>query len=581
MVFVPYSQIQRSYKTLTSTIADVQAAQTNSETPISADSNEQISFAPPDILSTSVQVPSTARNLKQTLLLPIKNSTPTMIPNPYLTLKNSTLEMSPLPSESTTTPGLQPSLDLQKKVTDDMWIGHRMRHPKSSHARIWVQNVNGLNINFNFNPYLEHLEFIKRYSISFLALTETHLNNQNSYVKENIDASHKIINPEGHVLLINTPTTTYEDTRQSGGILTATQGRLSSRYAGGGHDPGGRFSWMDFFGKETFLRIYTVYRVCPSSDDRAGDNQAWTLQREWLKSQGINTDPRLQVMHDLKKAITTDIDKKRQILVLGDFNENVFNGTGMGVQSMKSAGLLNVLESNIMITQPTRSHKRGSHIIDGVWATPFIQEKSIACGLAPFDFVYPSDHRGIFIDIDILEILDARDIDITPPPYRRLKCTIPKRVDAYCKGVCEKWENHKIKEKIDKLEDMSTLLHFSEIKESFIKYLNKYDMEINGIMSSSERNCCAVSRHCNYLFTPKLKKILRKKRQLHQQLNKQTKLCISNVPPGNLQRLNDLKQNIKSVNQDLRDYTKSQREHRDTFIEERAEEIKKTWIGKS
>ena len=582
MVLVPYSQIQRSYKTLKSTITSVQAAQSDLKHPIPAVARDHNSHATPDICSPSIKMkPSKTNKLKQTLLRPRPLNAPlTTISNPYHNSNRS--DVNPPSTPVQIKPGLQPSLDAQKRATDEMWVGHRMRHPKSSYARIWVQNVNGLNINFNFNPYLEHLEFIKRYSISLLAITETHLNNQNSYVHENIQVSHKKIHPEGHVLLTNTPTTTYEDTRQTGGVLMATQNRLSSRYAGGGSDPGGRYAWMDFFGKDTFLRIYTVYRVCSSSDNRAGDNQAWTIQREWLKLKGIHTDPRTQVLHDLKKAIQTDILKKRQILVLGDFNENVLNPSSAGVQSMKSAGLINVLESNIMITQSTRSHSRGSHVIDGVWATPYIQEKIMACGLAPFNFVYPSDHRGIFIDIDILEILDAREIDITPPPYRRLKCTIPKRVDTYCKEVQTKWMNHKMKEKINKLEDMSTLLHFPEIKESFIKYVNQYDSEISGIMSSSERNCCAVSRHCTHLFTPKLKKILRTKRQLHQQLQKHMKLSISIKSSNNLRTLKELQQKVKSANLELREYTKSQREQRDAFIEERAADItKKRGLGKS
>ena len=92
---------------------------------------------------------------------------------------------------------------------------------------------------------------------------------------------------------------------------------------------------------------------------------------------------------------------------------------------MKSVGLVNVIEANMNIPNNVRSHNRGSTIIDGVWATPYIQERIIACGLAPFDFVYVSDHRGIFLDIDIFEVLDAREIEIITPPYRRLKCTIP------------------------------------------------------------------------------------------------------------------------------------------------------------
>jgi len=289
---------------------------------------------------------------------------------------------------------------------------------------------------------------------------------------------------------------------------------------------------MDFYGKEVFLRIYTVYRVCQNNDALAGDSQAWTLQREWLKSKGVHNNPRSQVLKDIQHAIANDLKQKRHVLVVGDFNENVFGTKGELTTTMNELGFSNILRSQINIPEGARSHCRGSKIIDGAWSTPYIQSRIISCGLAPFDFLYPSDHRGIFLDLDILDILDARMVDVKPPPYRRLKSSIPKRVQTYCEEVEAKWNNHKIKEKIDKLEDMSTVIDDVYLRNSFINFLNQYDDEIGGILQSAERNCCNVSRHCTYLFTPSLQKTLRLKRQLQQQeLNKKKKIDVTNSNP--------------------------------------------------
>ena len=162
--------------------------------------------------------------------------------------------------------------------------------------------------------------------------------------------------------------------------------------------------------------------------------------------------------------------QKRNILVVGDFNENVFGTKGELPKMMKTLGLLNILQSHINIPEGTRSHCRGSKVIDGAWSTPYIQSRILACGLAPFDFLYPSDHRGIFLDLDILDILDARTVDAQPPPYRRLKSSIPKRAKAYCEEVEAKWANHKITEKIDKLEDMSTVIDEEFLRNSFVAW---------------------------------------------------------------------------------------------------------------
>jgi len=572
-----HSQIQRSYKKLTQTILAVQAAQPTKAN--ASDYKEQCSTNEQAHPNRLLQPPQPTihildperRNLRQTLLkpLPPNNRKPKPTLNPYGTSSPQKVDgHSQLPIQSTQT------TIVLKNDSDQQWIGAKMRNPLPSHARIWIQNVNGLDISYNFNPYLEHLEFIKRYKVNFLSLTETHLNHQNQYVKENIEAFHHIVHPEGHVLLTNTPISNYEDTRQSGGILASTQGKLSPRYAGGGSDKGGRFTWMDFYGKEIYLQIYTVYRVCNNSDSMAGDNQAWTLQREWLQGKGINVIPRLQVLRDLRNLIEKDLSKKRQIIVVGDFNENVLGSKGDGVKFMNQLGLQNSIQQNVTVPSNSCSHSRGSTIINGIWSTPYIQQKISACGLAPFDFMYPSDHRGLFLDLDIFHALDTRNVEIQPLPYRRLKCTIPKRVKEYSNEVVKKWENHKISEKIKKLEDMSTVIKGDPyLYNSFENFLNQCDKEIGGTLSSAEKHCCKVSRHCSLLFTPSLQKLLRKKRQLQQLISKKKKLNVSLTSPNSLQDLKTLQNDLHSTNIELREYTKTQREKRDEYLEERAKDL--------
>ena len=565
------SQIQRSYTKLQKTISRTTLP---SDTNILADRHPDTN-TPSDCLSPIVEENhprkvSKSKKLKQMLLNPPPVLRPS-IPNPYATQLTQGSAAQPTQDllDSTTT---QTNL-VSNQESDHIWIGHCIRKPRPSCARIWIQNVNGLDIKHNFNPYLEHLEFIRRYNINFLALTETHLNPCNVYVRDNIEASHKIAYPEGYVKLTNTLLNNCEDTKQSGGVLVSTQGKLSNRYAGSGSDPGGRFAWMDFYGKEVFLRIYTVYRVCQNNDALAGDSQAWTLQREWLKSKGVHNNPRSQVLKDIQHAIANDLKQKRHVLVVGDFNENVFGTKGELTNTMNELGLSNILRSHINIPEGARSHCRGSKIIDGAWSTPYIQSRILSCGLAPFDFLYPSDHRGIFLDLDILDILDARTVDVKPPPYRRLKSSIPKRVKTYCEEVEAKWNNHKIKEKIDKLEDMSTVIDDVYLRNSFVNFLNQYDDEISGILQSAERNCCNVSRHCTYLFTPSLQKTLRLKRQLQQQLNKKKKIDVTNSNPFLLTEIKGIKRNLQEVNKDLREYSKKQREKRDEFLEERAKDV--------
>ena len=59
------------------------------------------------------------------------------------------------------------------------------------------------------------------------------------------------------------------------------------------------------------------------------------------KANEIIVDPRKHVTKSLLKDIREDIKSNRQVLVLGDFNENVCADTGINVM-MKKAGLINL-----------------------------------------------------------------------------------------------------------------------------------------------------------------------------------------------------------------------------------------------
>ena len=144
-------------------------------------------------------------------------------------------------------PSIQRTISIQTKlqspmVTDDMWIGNKIQPLIQSHARIWVQNINGIDISNNFAIFQEQLNHIKRYDIHFLSLTEARLNPYNPYISDNIDAAFHFTYPEASHILSNTKIDT-SSTFQYGGVLSSTMNSLSSQVAGMGQDTFGRFNW--------------------------------------------------------------------------------------------------------------------------------------------------------------------------------------------------------------------------------------------------------------------------------------------------------------------------------------------------
>ena len=451
--------------------------------------------------STNLQRPNTLQLRQSQLSFPITKSKP--LSNPYNTS----------PSDKPTTPTVSIQTKIQKSTPSDFeWFGTQVSKLVPGEIRLWIQNINGINISHNFNIFLEQLEYMRRFEISFISLTETKLNPYCAYVNENIEAAFQR-SYEGSTNNLSNQFLNTDDCHQYGGILSAALNDMSQRVAGKGKDKLGRFNWIDFYGSSQFLRIYTIYRINAGSDPGSGDDTCWSHQRLALLSQNCNTDPRKQVVLDLVQKIKEDIKLQRSIMICGDINEDITSCKGFN-KAMQDIGLINLITHEIGDTS-FRTHNRGKSIIDGVWVSPNLLPSVIRCGIAPFNYLFHSDHRGIFVDLNLKSFLDLSSPNVSPPAYRRLKFTIPKRVEAYSTKALELWKHQKMTLRIQQVEDMIPSLS----KNEKATLLHKIDKEINDIMTASEKRCCQVGRHCTTLFSKEFAKALRYHRQCKSNLS--------------------------------------------------------------
>ena len=141
-----------------------------------------------------------------------------------------------------------------------------------------------------------------------------------------------------------------------------------------------------------------------------------------------------------------------------------------------------------------RSYFRGSKLIDGMWYTKNVLVSIRSFGIAPFNFVVPSDHHAIFCDIDFHQLLDNYSQAIQSAPYRRLISNAPKRVGAYKLSVEKQWFLYNITLKINQLEDLFSSMGCTDENEVL---LNKIDDQINEILTAGEKRCCKGGRQDN------------------------------------------------------------------------------------
>lgn len=455
-----------------------------------------------------------------------------------------------------------------KYDSDIEWVGFSPYEPDVHISRFWLQNIQNVDVSDNFLHFRSILDVLHTKKIDFCAFTETRLSTYNAYVNENIQAAFSIHNPDGFISTTNTYI--HKDnlqTKQYGGVMSMTNGKLASRYVRTVKEKYGRYQYSDFYGKHYYLRIYVVYRVCQNTESNAGNNTAWVDQKTALqKANESLVDPRKHVTKSLLKDIRDDIKSHRQVLVLGDFNENVCADTGINAM-MRKAGLINLITKHLPHTKKVRTYNRGSSIIDGAWSTPVVSDHVSNMSLAPFYTELDSDHRPIIFDLNLKGLLDAREISIKPPSGRRLKFTCPKRVKKYVADVKDKWQHHRITVRLNQIVEY---FHQNGKDEFVEKKLTQLDDQIQEILSSAEKRCCKVPTSSKLQWSVQLQRVLVRIRNAKLDIRKMGDAGDHGCGANYKQIMKPLLNELQLARSELRAVKKKDIDLREAHLEERA-----------
>ena len=159
------------------------------------------------------------------------------------------------------------------------------------------------------------------------------------------------------------------------------------------------------------------------------------------------------MMESLTRELSGVVEKGINVVVGGDFNESLYSPEGMS-EMLGNIGLVNVFEYRQNSTLLPRTYSRGSKAVDHIWVTPYLLDHITYAGIAPFGYMYESDHRGLFIDIDDTMLFEPEDVRLVYHNFRRLKSNVPKRAKRYMRIVDSDWKIHKITEKYFQLVEL-------------------------------------------------------------------------------------------------------------------------------
>jgi hypothetical protein len=310
-----------------------------------------------------------------------------------------------------------PTMDKDSNIP----YGDSLRKKTPGFSRVYYINPHGISAYRDFLDLCEMLQSFKEVEVDALCFPEINLDLLKPDVRKRCE---DIWNDFfGTSLLVGSTSNLHaRNAYKPGGTFTGIMHSLCGRYQTSGSDPHGlgRWSFVQLYGKDgKSLVMITAYRVCNGDISSSGTSTAFHQQWHILRLAGkLRPNPRKQFITDL----TIEIKKWQQagadIILGGDFNERLGDTQDGLAQLVTQCGLVDVHASNHGVQAEPNTYSRGSKRIDYIFVSPSILDHVDICGIQPFHSVINSDHRGLFVDLDLKGILGGEMASIVPPKLR-------------------------------------------------------------------------------------------------------------------------------------------------------------------
>ena len=155
-------------------------------------------------------------------------------------------------------------------------------------------------------------------------------------------------------------------------------------------------------------------------------------------------------MEDLTNFINEKQENGHDIIISMDSNSNLTNTSSNVCKLMTKCHLSDPYATLEPDDQNTPTYKRGTKRIDLFLISCNIRKSIKQIQYLPYDHITISDHKAMFIDLD-METLFLGCIDDTMSEENRIiNLKSPKKIKSYEEIILHEFKHHKIEEKLNK-----------------------------------------------------------------------------------------------------------------------------------
>ena len=348
------------------------------------------------------------------------------------------------------------------KDSDILPQGDTMILPKEHDTtRFHLQNPNGIDNLGKEGNFWRNMTYVKEMEVDHGMMPETKLDSIKHWVKKRV---YKILGtifgqgrsrPAMGASDINISGSATE-CRKFGGVMSITVGNLCGRVKETGSDSMGRWVYTKFNrtggGTVTVITTYQVNKENPALPGFTG-LKAISHQFAALKLAGRHNPHKVTDHHakDLVRFIQQCQQQDEYVCVGGDFNEIIGEGA-VGMNKLCTQCNLKDAYFSRHNTQNFRTYQYGKSVIDYFLVAPELMPAVRRVGYEPFNANIPSDHRGLFIDVDTAMFFGSATIPLAPLNCRDLQSKRRKQIWPYFQELHKQFGHHNYNSKVDQLQ---------------------------------------------------------------------------------------------------------------------------------
>jgi endonuclease/exonuclease/phosphatase family metal-dependent hydrolase len=274
--------------------------------------------------------------------------------------------------------------------------------------RIWSNNINTLSLSNGLASFRELCDRLHAHHVDIIALQELNLDTTQFQVRQQILLVLRETFGSVKMITASTPVT-KTTTWKPGGVLLAIVGSCSHRVTTTHRDPFGRWCSATLARRnQQDIRIYSAYQ-CVDDDIRStGTNtyfaQLWRLFRD---KDNRYPQPRRRFIKDLHAELFALKHDRLSLIVLGDFNETIGTSPALMASICSSIGLSDAIEYVHPQSEHIPTYIRGRRRLDYGLLSHSLLPAIMASGLNQFHEISSSDHRAVFIDLQLSHMFHA------------------------------------------------------------------------------------------------------------------------------------------------------------------------------